>query len=136
LFTSLLELIKTPSSWFIGLSLAFVFSNFLQNAITSYFWKKKNFGKLEVEQGPKGDFFPGFLATLLVTSLATPYLRQMVLYFFENLFPYFHIIILQGILVIYFVFKIKNNYPISGKYLIANELIVLINTGFILYFLA
>ena len=136
LFTSLLGLIKTPSSWFISLSLAFVFSNFLQNALTSFFLKKKNLGKLEIEPGPKGDFFEGFLATLLITSLATPYLRQMVLYFFENLFPYFHVIILQSILVIYFVFKVKNNYPISGKHLLVNELIVLINTGFILYFLA
>ena len=136
LFTKLLELIKTPSSWFIGLSLSFVFSNFLQNTITSFFLKKKNLGKFETEMAPKGDFFEGFLATLLITSLATPYLKQMVLYFFENLFPYFHLIILQGIIVIYFVFKIKNNYPISGKHLIINELIVLINTIFILYFIA
>lgn len=135
LFEKLLNYIKTPSSWFIGLSLAYVFSNLFQKILTSIFLKRKE-DKGKEEKRAEDDFFEGFLITLLITSFITPYLRDMVIYFFDNLLIYFHIILLQSVIVIYLLFKLKNNYEISGKYLVVSELIVLINTLFILYFVA
>ena len=122
--------IKTPASWFVGLSLAYAFSNLLQGGIFSMFSKK-----VKDSEKDKGDFFEAFLVTLLITSLITPYIKDAAVFFFSDFFIYFHVILLQSVIVLYLLFKLKGNYEISGKYFVTNELIVLFYTTVILYFI-
>ena len=121
--------IKIPASWFVGLSLAYAFSNFFQKGMFSIFLKKVKDGGKE-----RGDFFEAFLVTLLLTSLITPYIKDAAIFFFSDFFIYFHVILLQSLIVLYLLFKLKNNYEISGKYFITNELVVLFYTVIILSF--
>ena len=123
--------IQTPSAWFVGLSLSFAFSSLFQKSLFSLFTKK--FSK---KQENKEDFFVGFLLTLVIGSILTPYVKDIAIYFFSSIFIYFHIILMQSIIVVYLLFKIKNNYEIPAKYFITNELIVLFCTLIILIFIA
>ena len=129
LFERFFTYIKIPSAWFVGLSLAYAFSNLFQKTLFSSFSKRT-----KDESKEKGDFFGGFVVTLLLTSLITPYIKDGAVYFFSDFFLYFHVIILQSMVILYLFFKLKNNYEISGKYFVTNELIVLFYTIIILYF--
>lgn len=130
-FETFFTLIKTPSSWFVGLSLAYAFSNFFQTNLFSFFSKRS-----KDETKEKGDFFTGFIITLILTSLITPYVKDIAGYFFSNFFIYFHIIVMQSVILLYLLFKLKNNYEISGKYFITNEVIILFYTAIIVSFVA
>lgn len=131
LFEKVFSYIQTPSAWFVGLSLGFAFSSLFQKSLFSLFIKKFN-----KKQENKEDFFVGFLLTLVIGSLLTPYIKDIAIYFFSNIFIYFHIILMQSIIVVYLLFKIKNNYEIPAKYFITNELVVLFCTMLILIFVA
>ena len=130
LFQSFFAYIKTPVSWFIGLSIAYVFSNFFQKFIFSFFRKGYQEGEI------KNDFFGGFIVTLIITSLITPYLRQWILNFFGIFSQYFHVIIVQSVIILYLMFKVKERHEISMKHFLTNEIIILIYTLIILYFVA
>ena len=128
IFVKSFTYIKTPASWFVGLSLAYAFSNLFQKGMFSIFSKKAKDNEKE-----KGDFFEGFFVTLLITSLITPYIKDVAVFFFSDFFLYFHVILLQSVIVLYLLFKLKNNYEISGKYFVMSELITLFYTAIILY---
>lgn len=129
LFNSLVSLVKTPASWFIGLSLVFIFSYFFQNMVTSYFHRDI------ADEEKRKDFFAGFIIVAIITSFITPYIRELILVFFSVLLPYFHIIILQALLIFYLLFKIKGRYEISGRYFLTGQLIVLFYILIILSFI-
>jgi len=130
-FESVFTFIKTPSSWFVGLSLAYAFSNLFQKSLFSIFSKKT----LD-ENKNKGDFFIGFIITFIITAMITPYIKEAAIYFFTNFFIYFNVILMQCVIILYLFFKLKEGYEISGRYLLTNELIVLFYTVIILYFIA
>jgi heme/copper-type cytochrome/quinol oxidase subunit 4 len=127
IFETFFTLIKNPSSWFVGFSIAYAASNLLQKSIFSFFRKKT-----KGEEKPKEDYFIGFLMTIILTSLITPLIKVGASNFFGVFFVYFHIILLQCVILLYFLFKIKGDYEISGKYFLTNELIVLFYTLIIL----
>lgn len=127
IFEIFFSFIKNPSSWFVGFSIAYATSSLLQKSIFSFFRKKT-----KEEDKPKDDYFIGFLITIILTSLITPLIKVGASRFFEVFFVYFHIILLQCIILLYFLFKIKGDYKISGKYFLTNELIVLFYTLIIL----
>lgn len=121
LFKEVFELIQSPFSWFIGLSLAYAFSNSLQIGLFTLFSKKtKQEGK------KKGDFFSGFLITLVIAAFTSPHIYRWAEYFFTEFFIYFHVIVLQSIILIYLLFKMRGNYKISWSYLLATEAIAVI----------
>ncbi|MEK6840358.1 MAG: hypothetical protein AABX79_00180 [Nanoarchaeota archaeon] len=126
LFESAVSYIKTPASWFIGLSLAFIFSYFLKNFLASFFRRKIT------EEYKRKDFFAGFIIATVIASFILPYARQATLYFFDNLLPYFHIIVLQSLIIFYLLFKISEKYEISGRYFLASQVFVLIYTIIVL----
>jgi len=131
LFESFFTLIKSPSSWFVGLSLAYIFSSLMQGGLFSIFSKKR------IEKGKeKGDFFAGFIITLIITSLITPYVYKGASYLFSNFFIYFHIILLQSVVLLYLLFKVRGRYEISTKYFLTTELIVLIYALIVLSYIA
>ncbi len=130
IFESAVSYIKTPASWFIGLSLAFIFSYFFQNILTSFFRRDV------IDEERKKDFFAGFIISIVITSIITPYVRQLILSFFNIFVPYFHVIIMQALLIFYLLFKLNGKYEISGKYFLTNQLFVLFYTAIILYFVA
>ncbi len=131
LFSKVFLFIKSPASWFVGLSLAYAISNFFQKRIIRFFSKKKN-----VDEKTSEGNFEIFLVTLILTSLMTPFIKQLAVYFFTNFFIYFHVIMLQSMIILYLFFKLKNNYEISSKYFLTSEVIALIFTAIILYFVA
>ncbi|GEM_PF-3023027 len=117
-FREIFTLIQSPFSWFVGISLAYAFSNALQIGLFTLFSRKtKQEGK------EKGDFFAGFLVTLIITSLTTPYLYRWAEYFFTEFFIYFHVIALQSIVLMYFLFKMRGHYRVSWSYLLTTEAI-------------
>lgn len=117
-FKDIFTFIRSPFSWFIGISLAYAFSNALQVGLFTLFSRKtKQEGK------EKGDFFTGFLVTLIITAFTTPYLYKWAGYFFTEFFIYFQVIALQSIVLIYFLFKMRGHYRISWSYLLATEAI-------------
>jgi hypothetical protein len=129
-FKIFFEFIKTPSSWFVGLGLAYAFSNLFQNSLFKFFSKRaKN------DEEKRGDFFLGFLMTLIITALITPFIKYWIVYFFSSIFVYFHIILMQSIILLYILFKLKEGFDISGRYLLVNELIVLINILLVMKFI-
>lgn len=118
IFRDIFTFIQSPFSWFIGISLAYAFSNALQIGLFTLFSRKtKQEGK------EKGDFFAGFLVTLIITSLTTPYIYKWAEYFFTEFFVYFHVIALQSIILIYFLFKMRGHYRVSWIYLLTTEAI-------------
>ncbi len=127
LFQSFVSFVKTPASWFIGLSLAFIFSYFFQNIITSFFRRDIT------DEEKRKDFFAGFIAAIVITSIITPYVRQLTLSFFNLLLPYFHVIILQALIIFYLLFKVNGKYEISTKYFLTSEAITLFYTAIILF---
>jgi heme/copper-type cytochrome/quinol oxidase subunit 4 len=127
IFETLFTFLKNPSSWFVGFSLAYAASNLLQKSIFSFFSKKT-----KEEEREKGDYFIGFLIAIIITSLITPLVKEGASYFFGIFFIYFHVILLQCVILLYFLFKIKEDYEISGKYFLTSELIVLFYTLVIL----
>lgn len=120
LFRYIFTLIKSPVSWFVGLSLAYAFSNALQAGFFTLFSRK-----IRAEGREKGDFFVGFLITLIITALTTTYIYNWADYFFTTFFLYFHVIALQSIVLIYLLFKLKGNYRISLRYFLTTEAITL-----------
>jgi hypothetical protein len=130
-FSIFFNFIKTPASWFVGLSLAYAISNLIQNRIFSLFSKRKL--RKGIENESNVETFEIFLTTLVITSLITPYIKQLAVYFFTNFFIYFQVILLQSMIILYLFFKIKNNYEVSGKYFITSEIIALIYAAIILY---
>ena len=128
-FDSFFTFLKTPSSWFVGFGLAYAFSNLFQKSLFRIFSKKAR-----SEEEKKGDFFMGFLITIILTSLITDFIKDGAEYLLTNFFIYFHVIIMQCIIILYILFKLKENFEISGRYFLANELIVLINLLLILKF--
>jgi hypothetical protein len=131
LFVSFFTLIKSPSSWFVGLSLAYACSNVIQTGLFSLFSKK-----VRQEGRQKGDFFIGFLITLIITALTTPYVYKWAGYFFNNFFIYFHVILLQAVILLYLLFKLKGNYLVSIKYFLTTELITVIYGLIVLSYVA
>jgi hypothetical protein len=131
LFVSFFTLIKSPSSWFVGLSLGYAFSNAVQTGLFAIFSKRTR-----REGKEKGDFFIGFIITLIITALTTPYVYKWAEYLFSNFFIYFHVILLQSVILLYLLFKLRGNYPMSVKYFLITELIVLIYTMIILSYVA
>jgi hypothetical protein len=127
IFETFFTFIKNPSSWFVGFSLSYAASNLLQKSIFSFFRKKT-----KEEERPKGDYFVGFLVTIIITSFITPFVKEGASYFFGIFFVYFHIVLLQCVILLYFLFKIKEGYEISGKYFLTSELIVFFYTLVIL----
>jgi len=134
IFRTVFEFIKTPSSWFVGFGLAYACSDLLQKGILSFFAKRAV--KKEEEERGSGDYFIGFLIAIIITALLTPIIKTGASYFFESLFIYFHIILMQCIIILYVLFKLKEEYDMSAKYFLINEAIVLLNTLVILQFVA
>ena len=112
LFEKFFDYIKTPSAWFVGISIAYTLSSFIQKRFLDTLSKK--FG----DEENKEDFFLGFVITLMITSLMTPPIRDIARYFFTDFFIYFHVILMQSVMLLYVFFKLKGNYEISGKYFI------------------
>lgn len=131
LFEDFFTFIKSPSSWFVGLSLAYTISNTIQTGLFNAFYRKR-----KAEGKEKGDFFIGFLITLIITALLSPYVYKGAAYFFSNFFIYFHVILLQSVILLYLLFKLRGNYRVSIKYFLTTEIIVLIYTSIILAFVA
>jgi hypothetical protein len=131
IFETFFGFIKTPSSWFVGIGLAYALSNLLQTGIFSFFSRRA-----KGEEERKGDYFVGFLITLIVTALISPFIKEGAVYFFGNFFIYFHIILMQCIIILYVLFKLKEGYEMSAKYFLINEAIVLLNTLVVLQFIA
>ncbi len=130
-FNTFFSFIQTPSSWFVGFGLAYAFSNLFQKTIFRLALKKA-----KDEEERKGDFFSGFLITIIITSLLTDFIKDGAAYLLTNFFIYFHVIIMQCVILLYVLFKLKENFEISAKYFLINELIVLINTILILKIIA
>jgi len=126
LFQSFVSFFKVPASWFIGLNLAFIFSYFFQNILIGFFR-----GGI-IDEKERKDFFVGFIIAVVITSFITPYVRQLILSFFNLLIPYFHVIIFQAIIIFYLLFKINGGYEIPTKYFLINEVITLFYTIVIL----
>jgi len=131
LFGDFFTLIQSPSSWFVGLSLAYTVSNTIQTGLFTAFYKRR-----KAEGKEKGDFFIGFLITLIITALISPYVYKGAAYFFSNFFIYFHVILLQSVILLYLLFKLKGNYKVSIKYFLTTEIIVIVYTAIILTFVA
>lgn len=118
IFKDIFTFIQSPFSWFVGISLAYAFSNALQIGLFTLFSRKTRH-----EGKEKGDFFAGFLFTLVITSLTTPYLYKWAEYFFTEFFIYFHVIALQSIILMYILFKMRGHYRVSWSYLLTTEAI-------------
>lgn len=130
IFNKIFTYIKEPASWFVGLSLAYAFSNLFQKRLFSLFSKKI----IKKDENAESNF-EIFLITLIITSLITQYvLKDLIFDFFTNFFIYFHIILLQSMIILYLFFKLKNDYEVSAKYFITSEIIALIYAIVILYF--
>ena len=120
------NIVKDYLSWFIGISFGFVFSN------TIGFLKQKLHGP-EITKKFREQFI-FFLLNLIILTVLTITVKNYALYFFNNnvIMPFFHLIFLQWVMIIYLIFKIVNRYEISTKYFITNELIILLYTCLIL----
>lgn len=112
-------------SWFLGISFGFVFLGVLQSII-----KTEKISALEKRKS----FFSLFLINLILSASLTAFIKTVALSFFNQFFIYFHVLFLQWIMLLYISFKLKNDYEISGKYFITNELIVLFYVSIILIF--
>ncbi len=120
IFMKIFSLIQSPFSWFIGLSLSYTFSSVLQEGVFTIFSKKN---KLKGKE--RGDLFIGFLMTIIIASLISPHIYNLAERFFTDFFRYFHVIALQSLVLLYFLFKIRGRYKISWEYLLITEGIVL-----------
>ena len=127
LFELVFTFLKDGISWFIGLSFGFVFSSFLQGLT-----KKVKFRSLEKRK----EYFAIFLINMVISLSLVTLVRSLAISFFNQFFIYFHVLFLQWLMILYITFKLKNNYTISGKHLLANELIILVNVILILIFIA
>jgi uncharacterized protein YacL len=127
LFEKVFNLIQDPVSWLIGLSFGFVFSNLVKKIKT----KTEKLSPVK----DKG-LFVVFLADLIIMALISAGVKELALSFFNNFFIYFQVLFLQWMMFLYLSFKAKNNYAISGKYLLTTELIILFYTIIVLAFIA
>jgi hypothetical protein len=127
LFEKVFIFVQNPAAWLIGLSFGFVFSNIIQGI-------KKKTEKINLVK-EKGLFIL-FLADLIIIALISTGVKELALSFFSSFFIYFHVLFLQWMMFLYLSFKIKNDYEISGKYLLTTELIILFYTAIVLAFIA
>jgi len=130
-FEKLFNIIQEPTAWLIGLSFGFVFSNIIQGIKT----KTKKLSLVNEKVKEKGLFIL-FLADLIIIALVSTGVKALAISFFNNFFIYFHVLFLQWMMFLYISFKVKNNYEISGKYLLTTELIILFYTAIVLVFIA
>lgn len=126
-FEVVFNFVQNPVSWLIGLSFGFVFSNLIKTIKN-----KTEKIKLVKEKG----HFAIFLADLILIALISTGVKALALSFFSSFFIYFHVLFLQWMMFLYLSFKVKNNYEISGKYLLTTELIILFYTAIVLAFIA
>lgn len=127
LFEKVFNFVQDPTAWLIGLSFGFVFSNIIQGIKT----KTKKISPIK-EKG----LFILFLADLIIIALVSTGVKALAISFFNNFFIYFHVLFLQWMMFLYLSFKVKNNYEISGKYLIVTELMILFYTVIVLILIA
>ncbi len=125
LFEKTFSFLQPYIGWFIGLSFGFVFLGFL-NTLT----RKFKIGLIEKRK----EYFSIFLINLCLSFTLVTFIKVIAISFFSKFFIYFHVLFLQWILILYVMFKLKNNYEISQNYLIINELIVLFYTVIIMIF--
>jgi cation transport ATPase len=124
-FSKFFLLVKPYVSWFIGISFGFVFKNVLSP------FKKR----LSSHQGfiKNKENFVFFILNLIIIAVVVSTIQKVVVTFFNSFLIYFHVLVFQWIMLIYIFFKLGNNYEISKKYLITNEVIILVYTILILY---
>ena len=137
LFESFFSYIQESSSWVIGIGFGYIFSTTFTGYFTKLFsrWLLKRGRRKEIET-PESErtLFSAFLISFLVIALIVFFIKWMSTFFFTEFFIYFHIVFMLLVILLYLVFIIKNNYEISERYFVANGIILLINLGFILYF--
>lgn len=124
-FEKVFQFSQVYISWFLGISFGFVFLGILQSVI-----KTEKISALEKRKS----FFSLFLINLILSASLTAFIKTVALSFFNQFFIYFHVLFLQWIMLLYISFKLKNDYEISGKYFITNELIVLFYVSMVLIF--
>ena len=137
LFKEFFSYLKEPTSWFIGIGFGYIFSTTFRDYFTKLFSREllKRREKKEIETSePERKLFSAFLISFLIIALIVFFIKWISAFFFTEFFGYFHIVFMLLMILLYLVFIIKNNYEISEKYFVANGIILLINLGFILYF--
>jgi hypothetical protein len=126
-FETVFNFVQNPTAWLIGLSFGFVFSNLIKKV-------KAKTEKISIVK-EKGHFAI-FLADLIIIALISTGVKALAVSFFNSFFIYFHVLFLQWMMFLYLSFKVKNDYEISGKYLLTTELIILFYTVIVLAFIA
>ncbi|MEK6844978.1 MAG: hypothetical protein AABX44_01855 [Nanoarchaeota archaeon] len=139
IFEAFFGYVKEYLSWFIGIGFGYIFSATFKNYFTKLFsrWLLKRREKKEIEiSESERMLFPAFLVSFMVLALIVFFIKLVSAFFFTEFFIYSHIIFMLLIIFLYLVFIIENNYELSEKYFVANGIIILINLGLVLYFVA
>ena len=139
LFESFFSSIKEYSSWFIGIGFGYIFSTTFRDYFTKLFSRRllKIRGKKEIETSePERRLFSAFLISFLIIALIVFFIKVVSAFFFTEFFIYSHIVFMLLIILLYLVFILENNYELSEKYFVANGIILLMNLGAVLYFVA
>ncbi|MFH0831464.1 MAG: hypothetical protein V1886_01185 [archaeon] len=118
LFTEFFMRMKEYLSWFLGLSIGPVISSQIYSIRRKINGKK---GFIPPEQR-----FAFFLLNIVWITIAVGIVQSFFLSFLLRYFAFFHVIVLQWLVIVYVWFKSLNNFKIHTKYVIGAEILVLL----------
>jgi len=125
LFAELFIKMSNNAGWILGLTVGMVVPDILARIRTRI---KKIVYKESVDER-----FVIFIANAALLAFVVSLARGIVMVFLQSYYEFFHIILVQWLVIVYLWFKFANGFRISARYIIATESILVVFTAVLLF---
>lgn len=118
--------ISENTAWILGLTVGMVLPDIIKKL------KSNTVGKMKINQ-QVDERFVIFLANAAILSFVVSFARGIVIVFLKQYFEYFHILLVQWLVLVYMWFKFVNGFKVHWKYIMTTEIIIVAFTTLILF---
>ncbi len=120
IFNRIFLSISDYASWFLGLTVGIVVPDVIKRV-------RKAVGEKIKLKDAQDERFWMFLMNAIVFVFIVSVFQKIAITFLRAYFVFFHIIFAQWLVIVYIWFKAANKFPLSPKYIITTQLVIIIN---------
>jgi|GEM_PF-3109049 hypothetical protein len=125
LFAELFIRMSNNAGWILGLTVGMVVPDILV--------KIRSKIKRVVYNDKVDERFVIFIANAALLAFVVSLARGIVMVFLQSYYEFFHIILVQWLVLVYLWFKFINGFRISARYIVSTEIILVIFTAVLLF---
>ena len=125
LFAELFIRMSNNAGWILGLTVGMVVPDILV--------KIRSKIKRVVYNDKVDERFVIFIANAALLAFVVSLARGIVMVFLQSYYEFFHIILVQWLVLVYLWFKFINCFRISARYIVSTEIILVIFTAVLLF---